>query len=380
MPHPDDIELLETDPMAVRSQAYDLVLNGWELGSGSIRIHETELQRRVFDALGITEEEADRKFGFFLNPFEYGAPPHGGFAFGLDRLVADPRRRGEHPRGHRLPEDPVRRRPDDPLAAAGRPGPARPARHPRRCRRPDVDPAAWNARYSGGELVWSAEPNRFLPPEVADLAPGRALDVACGEGRNGIWLARQGWDVVGVDFAEAGIATARRLASEAGVTVDWVVGDVTTFTPDGLFDLVIVFYLQLEPAPAAAALGRAGAALAPGGTLLVVGHHVDNLERGYGGPSTAAVLHDPAVIASQLAAAGLTVSRADLVERPVDTPDGVRVALDSLVRAQRGRICELTRRFPVVDDSHLPVGRPICERWRRISAATAHTSLLPRAG
>jgi aspartyl-tRNA synthetase len=88
MPHPDDVDLLATDPMAVRSQAYDLVLNGWELGSGSIRIHETDLQRQVFAALGITEEEADRKFGFFLKPFEYGAPPHGGFAFGLDRLVA----------------------------------------------------------------------------------------------------------------------------------------------------------------------------------------------------------------------------------------------------------------------------------------------------
>ena len=87
-PHPDDMHLLESDPMNVRSQAYDLVLNGWELGSGSIRIHEHELQARIFTILGISDEEAQKKFGFFLNPFRYGAPPHGGFAFGIDRLVA----------------------------------------------------------------------------------------------------------------------------------------------------------------------------------------------------------------------------------------------------------------------------------------------------
>ncbi|MGA1031876.1 MAG: aspartate--tRNA ligase, partial [Ilumatobacteraceae bacterium] len=87
-PHPDDLVKMESDPLHVRALAYDLVLNGWELGSGSIRIHEPELQRRVFQLLGIDDETADRKFGFFLQPFRYGAPPHGGFAFGIDRLVA----------------------------------------------------------------------------------------------------------------------------------------------------------------------------------------------------------------------------------------------------------------------------------------------------
>ncbi len=87
-PHPDDVHFLESDPLKVRSQAYDLVLNGWELGSGSIRIHQHELQSRIFRLLGISDEEAHKRFGFFLNPFRYGAPPHGGFAFGIDRLVA----------------------------------------------------------------------------------------------------------------------------------------------------------------------------------------------------------------------------------------------------------------------------------------------------
>ena len=88
MPHLEDLELLETDPASVRSQAYDLVLNGWELGSGSVRIHRGDVQRRVFRALGISDEDAEERFGFLLGAFRYGAPPHAGFAFGIDRLVA----------------------------------------------------------------------------------------------------------------------------------------------------------------------------------------------------------------------------------------------------------------------------------------------------
>ena len=88
MPHPEDLDLIETDPLKVRSQAYDLVLNGWELGSGSVRIHRADIQSRIFTALGITDEEAESRFGFLLGAFKYGAPPHAGFAFGIDRLTA----------------------------------------------------------------------------------------------------------------------------------------------------------------------------------------------------------------------------------------------------------------------------------------------------
>jgi aspartyl-tRNA synthetase len=88
MPHPDDLDRLESDPASVRAQAYDLVLNGWELGSGSVRIHRADIQSRVFSVLGISDEEATSRFGFLLGAFRFGAPPHAGFAVGIDRLVA----------------------------------------------------------------------------------------------------------------------------------------------------------------------------------------------------------------------------------------------------------------------------------------------------
>ncbi|HVA52584.1 MAG TPA: aspartate--tRNA ligase [Acidimicrobiales bacterium] len=88
MPHPEDLSLIESDPLKVRSQAYDLVLNGWELGSGSVRVHRADIQSRIFRALGISDDEAQGRFGFLLGAFKYGAPPHAGFAFGIDRLVA----------------------------------------------------------------------------------------------------------------------------------------------------------------------------------------------------------------------------------------------------------------------------------------------------
>src|SRR5690606_18230928 len=87
-PKPEDIHLIDSNPGAIRANAYDMALNGNEIGGGSIRIHDKGLQAKMFDLLGFTKEEAENQFGFLMNAFQYGAPPHGGLAFGLDRLVS----------------------------------------------------------------------------------------------------------------------------------------------------------------------------------------------------------------------------------------------------------------------------------------------------
>ena len=197
-----------------------------------------------------------------------------------------------------------------------------------------MDRADWDARYAAADLVWSAEPNRFVEAEAATLAPGRALDLAAGEGRNAIWLAERGWSVTAVDFSPVAIEKAAKLAAARGVAIDTVEADVTAYEAEpGRFDLVLVAYLQTPATDRAAWLGHAVDALGPGGTLVIVGHDRSNLERGYGGPQDAAVLTTPDELVTALA--GLHIEKAELVERVVDTPDGERVAIDHLVRAHR---------------------------------------------
>lgn len=198
-----------------------------------------------------------------------------------------------------------------------------------------MDAEAWDERYAGHELVWSAEPNQFVAAEVGPPPhPGAtALDVACGEGRNAVWLAEQGWSVIAVDFSAVGVEKARRLAQHRGVSVDWVVDDVTAWDPPHPYDLVVVAYLQLPPEPFEAALARAVAAVATGGRLVAVGHHVDNLADGYGGPPDRSLLWDPDWIAARLD--GLTLIRAVRVDRVVTTDGGPRTALDALIVAER---------------------------------------------
>ena len=192
----------------------------------------------------------------------------------------------------------------------------------------------WDERYGTEELIWKAEPNRFLVEELDALAPGRALDVACGEGRNAVWLASKGWRVTGADFSRAGLAKAQRLATDRGVEVTWVEADVVEWQPPtASFDLVVVMYLHLPAEQRRRALAHAAAALAPGGVLLVVGHDTSNLLKGTGGPQDPAVLFTPEEIVEDLS--GLQIERAEQVKRTVVSDAGEATAIDALVRAVR---------------------------------------------
>ena len=200
-----------------------------------------------------------------------------------------------------------------------------------------MDRAEWDERYAAHDLVWSAEPNQFVEAETAELPPGRLLDLAAGEGRNAIWLAENGWDATVVDFSRVGLQKAAHLAAARGVALTIVEDDVTVYEPDaGAYDLVLVAYLQTGAAAREAWLAGAVRALAPGGTLLIIGHDRSNLDGGYGGPQDASVLTTPDELAAAIGATEqMVVDEARLVERRVDTPDGPRVAIDHLVRARR---------------------------------------------
>lgn len=210
-----------------------------------------------------------------------------------------------------------------------------------------MDASAWDQRYAAVDHVWSLEPNRFVAAELADLAPGRALDLACGEGRNAIWLARCGWHVTAVDFSPVAVDRARRFAGhlDGARPVTWVVGDVMTAAlPES--DLVVMAYLQLPPDQRRAVVRRAFAALASGGTLFVVAHDSTNLTEGTGGPQDPSVLYTAEDVLSDLtedawpADETVEIVRAQRVARVVPQQDehGGRAeatAWDALARVVR---------------------------------------------
>lgn len=193
-----------------------------------------------------------------------------------------------------------------------------------------MDRHDWDARYAAHEMVWGLEPNRFVAAECAEMPPGRALDLACGEGRNAVWLATRGWHVTGVDFSQVAIDKARRLAESRDVTVELVVADLIEYEPPArTFDLVLLAYLQVPDDDRRVIWPRAAEAVAAGGTFLLVGHDSRNLTDGTGGPKDPRVLYCAGDVVPLLG--DLVVERAGEVTRDVDG----KTAIDCLVRARR---------------------------------------------
>ena len=185
------------------------------------------------------------------------------------------------------------------------------------------------------EYLWDVRPNQFVERHLAELAPGTAIDLAAGEGRNAVWLAKRGWRSSRSTSRRSG--STRPLASLADHDVAERVetGECRclTFVPREPVDLVVIAYLQIPLEEQRTALEHAATWLRPGGTLFVVAHDRSNVEHGYGGPPDAAVCYD--LDETVAALAGLDCPRAEVAERRVETDDGPRTALDTLVIATR---------------------------------------------
>lgn len=195
-----------------------------------------------------------------------------------------------------------------------------------------MDAAAWDERYRAHGLVWGGPPNRWVVEELDDAPPGRALDLACGEGRNALWLAAHGWQVTAVDFSAVAIEKARELDTNG--LVEWVEADATAYTPAQPVDLALLSYLQLAADQRRRAVRGAAAVLAPGGMLLVIAHDSRNLSDGTGGPQDPRVLYSAPDLVADLDGTGLVIDRAEEVLRPVAGTE--RPAIDVLLRARAG--------------------------------------------
>ena len=211
-----------------------------------------------------------------------------------------------------------------------------------------MDARAWDERYAAGELVWSATPNQFVAAELEGLRPGLAVDVACGEGRNALWLADLGWQVTAVDFSLAGLDKGRALQTrhERGrdLHIEWVHADVLTHDlGSGVFDLAVLAYLQLVPDERRTAVRRTFDSLATGGTFFLVAHDSTNLTEGTGGPPDPTVLYTAEDVLADLDGERFAVERAERVPRIVEPAEPshehggepARTAYDSLVRVVR---------------------------------------------
>ena len=176
---------------------------------------------------------------------------------------------------------------------------------------------AWDERYSAPDRKPLGEPNALVVEELADARPGRALELAAGEGRHALWLASRGWDVVAVDFSEIALRAAQARARDGGQHITVIAADVHTLPlPPARFDLVLATFFHPRPSERPALYPRLAEALAPGGTLLLVSYDKANLAEGNKGPQDPDFLMDPPLLAAELQALGLHVTKAETVRVP----------------------------------------------------------------
>lgn len=187
--------------------------------------------------------------------------------------------------------------------------------------------AFWDDRYGSEGWVFGVEPNLFVKEFFEDRPPGRVLDLGCGQGRNAVWLALRGHEVLGVDLSSVAVEQARKLAGVAGVDVAFEAADLTTWDPAGRsFDYVVLSYLQMTDEHSRIVHRLAQTALAPGGLVFLVAHHLDNLEHGYGGPQLPGVLFTEQQLEDDFG--GLEVIRSEPVARTVERDEGTATAID----------------------------------------------------
>jgi SAM-dependent methyltransferase len=200
---------------------------------------------------------------------------------------------------------------------------------------------AWDERYRSRDALWSGNPNPHLIAEAGEMLPGHALDVGAGEGADAIWLASRGWHVIAVDLSAVAIERASAHAGQAGADVagriDWVHEDVTSWDPGpGRYDLVSVQYMHLPPAPRQAMLKHLAAAVAPGGSLLIVGHHPSDLQTTVPRPNMPELFFTGDDIAAELDSGQWTIVTNGAPGRTVTDPEGNEVTVhDTVLRAMR---------------------------------------------
>ena len=187
----------------------------------------------------------------------------------------------------------------------------------------------WDARYEAKGALWGAEPNEYLAEIAAVLEPGTALDLGCGQGRNSFWLASKGFAVTGLDISPVAIEQATEVAAELDVDVSFQSVDLTNWDPAGrVWDLVVLTYLHLSEERRPVVHGAAKRAVAPGGRLVVIAHHLDNFENGVGGPPVPELLFTEQQLAEDFS--DLNILRNEKVIRTTDEGDAIDLVFVAL--------------------------------------------------